>query len=67
MKRYAYRAWHTNLPLTSVGLWHFYDGGAGMQRRIRDREDYALSKIPTRAFEADALYLEVVRPAYNLA
>jgi hypothetical protein len=67
MKRYAYRAWHTNLPLTPAGVWHFYDGRAGMERRIREiREDYALSKIPTRAFEANALYLEVVRLAYNL-
>ena len=38
-----------------------------MERRIREiREDYTLSKIPTRAFEANALYLEVVRLAYNL-
>jgi hypothetical protein len=48
-------------------VWHFYDGRAGMERRIREiREDYTLSKIPTRAFEANALYLEVVRLAYNL-
>jgi hypothetical protein len=67
MKHYAYRAWHTNLPLTPAGVWHFYDGRAGMERRIREiREDYALPKIPTRAFEANALYLEVVRLAYNL-
>jgi hypothetical protein len=38
-----------------------------MERRIREiRENYALSKLPTRAFEANALYLEVVRLAYNL-
>ena len=67
MERYAYRAWHTNLPLTPAGVWHFYDGRAGMERRIREiREDYALPKIPTRAFAANALYLEVVRLAYNL-
>jgi hypothetical protein len=30
------------------------------------REDYALRKIPTRAFAANALYLETVRLAYNL-
>ena len=48
-------------------MWRFYDGRAGMERRIREiREDYTLSKIPTRAFEANALYLEVVRLAYNL-
>ena len=53
--------------VTPAGVWHFYDGRAGMERRIREiREDYALTKIPTRAFEANALYLEVVRLAYNL-
>ena len=67
MKHYGYRAWHTNLQLTPAGVWHCYDGRAAMERRIREiREDYALSKIPTRAFEANALHLEVVRLAYNL-
>ena len=67
LERYVYRAWHTNLPLTPAGVWHFYDGRAGMERRIREiREDYALTKIPTRAFAANALYLEVIRLAYNL-
>jgi hypothetical protein len=48
-------------------VWHFYDGRASMERRIREiREDYALGKIPTRAFAANALYLEVIRLAYNL-
>jgi len=67
LERYAYRAWHTNLPLTPDGVWHFYDGRAGMEPRIREiREDYALRKIPTHAFTANALYLEVIRFAYNL-
>jgi hypothetical protein len=67
LERYAYRAWHTNLPLTPAGVWQFYDGRAAMERRIREiREDYALTKIPTRAFAANALYLEVIRLAYNL-
>jgi Transposase DDE domain group 1 len=67
MGRYVYRAWHTNLPLTSEGVWRFYDGRAAMERRIREiREDYSLRKIPTRAFAANALYLEVIRLAYNL-
>jgi hypothetical protein len=67
LERYAYRAWHTNLALTPAGVWHFYDGRAGMERRIREiQEDYALGKIPTRAFAAKALYLEVIRLAYNL-
>ena len=67
LERYAYGAWHTTLPLTPAGVWHFYDGRAGMERRIREiREDFALPKIPTRTFAANALYLEVIRLAYNL-
>src|SRR5260370_1369080 len=67
LARYLYRAWMTNLPLTSAGVGHFYDGRAGMEPRIRElREDFALRKIPTRAFAAKALYLEVVRLAYSL-
>ena len=67
LERYAYRAWHTTLPLTPAGVWQFYDGRAGMERRIREiREDFALPKIPTRTFAANALYLEVIRLAYNL-
>lgn len=67
LSRYLYRAWITNLPLTPAGVWHFYDGRAGMEPRIRElREDFALRKIPTRAFAANAIYLEVVRLAYNL-
>jgi hypothetical protein len=64
---YLYRAWVTNLPLTPAGVWHFYDGRAGMEPRIGElREDFALRKIPTRGFAANALYLEVIRLAYNL-
>jgi len=67
LARYLYRAWMTNLPLTPAGVWHFYDDRAGMEPRIRElREDFALRKIPTRAFAANALYLEVIRLAYNL-
>ena len=65
--RYVYRAWVTNMNLTPAGIWHFYDGRAGMEPRICElREDYALRKIPTGSFAANALYLEIVRLAYNL-
>lgn len=67
LARYAYRAWMTNLPLSPAGVWHFYDGRAGMEPRIGElREHFALRKIPTRAFDANALYLELIRLAYNL-
>ena len=38
-----------------------------MEIRIRElREDFALRKIPTASFAANALYMEIVRLAYNL-
>jgi hypothetical protein len=65
--RYAYRAWVTNLSLTPLGVWHFYDARAAIEPRIGELlEDYALRKIPTRSFAANALFLEVIRLAYNL-
>jgi len=65
--RYVYRAWVTNMDLTPSGVWRYYDGRAGMEPRICElREDYALRKIPTASFAANALYLEIVRLAYNL-
>ncbi len=67
MGRYIYRAWVTNLPLTPAGIWYFYDGRAGIEPRIRElREDFALRKIPTGSFAANALFLEIIRLAYNL-
>jgi len=62
MGRYVYRAWVTNLPLTPAGIWYFYDGRAGMEPRIRElREDFALRKIPTGSFAANALFLYTTR------
>ena len=67
LDRYLYRAWVSNSRLSAAGVWHFYEGRAGMEPRIRElREDFAMRRIPTRAFAANALYLEVVRLAYNL-
>jgi hypothetical protein len=65
--RYVYRAWVSNLSLTPLGVWHFYDARAAIEPRIGELlEDYALRKIPTRSFQANALFLEIIRLAYNL-
>src|SRR5213594_1910775 len=67
LERYVYRAWVTNMNLTPDGVWHFNDGRAGMEPRICElREDFALRKVPTASFAANALYLEIIRLAYNL-
>ena len=50
------------MELTPAGVWHFYDGGAAMEPRIGElREDFALRKIPTASFAANALFLEIIR------
>lgn len=65
--RHVYRVWVTNMNLTPAGVWHFYDGRAAIERRIGElREDFALRRIPTRSFASNALYLEIIRLAYNL-
>lgn len=65
--RYLFRAWTTNLKLAPAAVWRFYEGRAAMEPRIGElREDFALRKIPTGSFQANALYLEVIRLAYNL-
>ncbi|MCW5553713.1 MAG: transposase [Verrucomicrobiae bacterium] len=57
----------TNLTLTPEGVWHFYDGRAGMEARIYELQESSLCrKIPTGDFAANALYLEVIRLAHNL-
>lgn len=67
MGRYEYRAWVTNLSLTPLGIWRFYDSRAALEPRIGELlHDYALRKIPTSSFEANALFLEIIRLAYNL-
>lgn len=67
MGRHLYRVWVTNMDLTPAGIWHFYDDRAAMEPRIGElREDFALRKIPSRSFSANALYLEIIRLAYNL-
>jgi len=67
MGRYVYRVWVTNADLTPVGVWRFYDDRATIEVRIRELlNDFAVANIPTRVFAANALYLEIVRLAYNL-
>src|SRR5258708_23060877 len=52
-ERYAYRAWHTNLPLTPAGVWQVYDGPPEIEPRLTElREDFSLLKISTPSFSS---------------
>lgn len=67
MGRYVYRIWVTSSSLSAPGVWRFYDDRATIEVRIRELlNDFAVANIPTRVFAANALYLEIVRLAYNL-
>lgn len=68
LKKYTYhRALVTNLGLTPAAVWRFYCHRGFQELLIREFKDaYAMSKIPSRSFRANAAYLETVLWAYDL-
>jgi hypothetical protein len=65
--RYSYHAYVTNLPVSATRIWRFYNDRARIELSIKElKQDYALGEIPTRRFNANALYFEVLRLAHNL-
>jgi len=68
LKKYTYhRALVTNLGLTPPAVWRFYCDRGFQELLIREFKDaYAMSKIPSRSFRANAAYLEAVLWAYDL-
>lgn len=67
MDKYSYRLLVTNLDLTPLGIFRFYDGRAGLERIIRIlKEDYPFAKALTNNFAANSLYAELSLLAYNI-
>lgn len=57
----------TNLALTPESVWRFYCDRGNQELLIREFKDaYAMAKIPTRSFYANAVYLEMILWAYDL-
>lgn len=67
-KRYTYhRVLVTNLELTPAAVWRLYCDRAAQELLLREFKDsYAMSKIPSRSFWANATYLETILWAYDL-
>jgi hypothetical protein len=64
---YHYQVLVTNLPLTPLNLWRFYNDRAGVELLIKQlKGDYALGSIPTRHFFANDTYFNLLLLAYNL-
>lgn len=67
MGGHSYQVLVTNLSLTPLHLWHFYNQRARAELIIRELKDaYALGKIPTRDFAANEAFFQIVLLAYNL-
>ena len=67
-KKYTYhRALVTDLDLTPPAVWRFYCDRGAQELLLRELKDsYAMAKIPTRSFWANAAYLEALLWAYDL-
>jgi hypothetical protein len=64
---YSYQVLVTNLLLTPLNLWRFYNQRARAELIIRELKDaYALGKIPTQDFPANEAFFQIVLLAYNL-
>jgi len=67
MAGYTYQVLVTNLTLTPLHLWRFYNQRARAELIIRELKDaYALGKIPTKDFLANEAFFQIVLLAYNL-
>ncbi len=67
MGGYSYQVLVTNLWLTPLHLWRFYNQRARAELIIRELKDaYALGKIPTKDFPANEAFFQIVLLAYNL-
>ena len=65
--RYGYHAYVTNLALSPEAVWRFYNDRACLELLIRElKGNYGLGHIPTRCFDANAFYFQILRLAYNL-
>lgn len=65
--KYSYQVIVTNLHLTPLNTWKFYNRRAAVELIIKElKEDYPLAKIPTKHFAANEAYFHILLLSYNL-
>jgi len=65
--KYSYQVIVTNLKISPLNIWKFYNRRAAMELIIKElKEDYPLGKIPTKYFAANETYFHLLLFAYNL-
>ncbi len=67
MGKYSYQVIATNMKLTPLHTWRFYNGRAAVELIIKElKGDYPLGKIPTKYFAANEAYFHTLLFSYNL-
>jgi hypothetical protein len=67
MGKYSYQVVVTNMKLTPLHTWRFYNGRAAVELIIKElKGDYPLGKIPTKYFAANEAYFHTLLFSYNL-
>jgi hypothetical protein len=67
MGKYSYQVVVTNMKLTPLNTWRFYNGRAAVELIIKElKGDYPLGKIPTKYFAANEAYFHTLLFSYNL-
>jgi hypothetical protein len=65
--KYSYQVIVTNMNLTPLNTWKFYNGRAAVELIIKElKGDYPLAKIPTKHFAANEAYFHILLFSYNL-
>ncbi len=67
MGKCSYQVLVTNIKLTPLNTWRFYNGRAAVELIIKElKGDYPLGKIPTKYFAANEAYFHTLLFSYNL-
>jgi len=67
MGKYSYQVLVTNMKLTPLNTWRFYNGRAAVELIIKElKGNYPLGKIPTKHFTANEAYFHTLLFSYNL-
>jgi len=67
MGKYSYQVVVTNMKLTPLNTWRFYNGRAAVELIIKElKGNYPLGKIPTKHFLANEAYFHTLLFSYNL-
>ncbi len=67
MGKYSYQVVVTNMKLTPLNTWRFYNVRAAVELIIKElKGDYPLGKIPTKHFAANEAYFHTLLFSYNL-